>query len=160
MRRSPCLLLAIAVAGCGVVAAHDTVPSALRFGGVRAHVKIQSLRGRRAVIVVTLTPEHGFHLYSVSFPAHGVDGVGQRTDIELSGALRRVGRLHVSEPVRYLRVSGVRGVLSVYPPGPIDVHVQAARAGGTEAAALLSYAACSATRCLPPVINHRVGLRL
>lgn len=154
------LLAAVLLAGCGT---HTIKPSAQRFvraGGVAVTIAVRAWDGHRGILAVTLTPKPGFHLYSINFPARGVDGVGQRTDVNLVGAIRRTGPLEVALPVDQLRIPGVHGLLAVYPPEPVQVIVHIHKAAGSSATVVASYAACSAATCLPPVLHRQIRFHL
>jgi hypothetical protein len=47
----------------------------------------------------------------------------------------------------------------VYPDGPVSFAVPVDKAAGGSGSVVVSYAACSGTECLPPVIAQRIGLR-
>jgi hypothetical protein len=102
--------------------------------------------------------EPGFHLYSVDLPPEGVDGIGVATSLDVRGGLRAVGALSVSAPVRSLAVEGVRRPLPVYPDGPVTLTVPVTGMGDGPAEVTVSYAACSESSCLPPVVGQPITL--
>jgi hypothetical protein len=61
-------------------------------------------------------------------------------------------------PLRQLRLAGLGFTLPVYPDGPLTTMMKVRLTDSTNAAAYVSYAACSATTCLLPVQRHFVSL--
>jgi hypothetical protein len=113
------------------------------------------------VLTARFTPQQpGFHLYSAALPVNGVDGVGRPTRLEVGGALAPVGVEVPDARPESLRVSGVDKPLEVYPDGPVTVRQRVRVTRGRPALVWVTYAACSRSTCLPPVIRHRVDVAL
>ncbi len=121
---------------------------------------VVSWDGDSGTLSVRFTPlKPTYHLYSITLPPGGVDGVGRPTAVGLRGALAATGRLTTTAPLRPLRLPGVAQPLEVYPDGPLTATLPIRRSGQGEAVALVSYAACSETYgCQIPVADHRVDL--
>jgi hypothetical protein len=110
-------------------------------------------------LLTTFTPQRpGFHLYSVSLPADGIEGLGRPTRVEVSGALRSRGPLTAESPVRMLPMQGTDVVFPVYPDGPVTTELPVQVDFHHGAKVLVSYAACSPQECLMPVNEHPVQL--
>lgn len=89
-----------------------------------------------------------------------IHGLGVATAVTVLGALRAAGPLTANEPVRMLRITALNATLPVFPDGPVTVAVPVRRLARGPAAVVVSYAACSASVCLLPVIGHRIALSL
>jgi hypothetical protein len=59
-----------------------------------------------------------------------------------------------------LTLTGTDITLPVYPDGPVSAELPVAVDGTGTATLLVSYAACSAESCLPPVTDHPINLRV
>ena len=104
------------------------------------------------------------HLYSLSLPGDGIQGLGRPTRIALKqgSPLRATGRPVADRPVLPDIVEGLGTVLPIYPAGPVTLRIPVVRAQETSrrAVVLISYMACGARGCLPPVTDRRVELTL
>jgi hypothetical protein len=107
----------------------------------------------------TFSPQRpGYHLYSTDLPLGGVNGLGIPTTVTVRGALRATGSPTTNVRVSNLRIEELGVDLPVYPDGPVIVTVSVRRIGNGRAEVAVSYAACSAATCLPPVRNHLISL--
>jgi hypothetical protein len=170
----PLLGLVLALAGCGgsassgspadptrtATAASASASAHFSDSGVDVTLQVTEWNGNSGMLTAVLRPERAtYHLYSVSLPLHGIDGVGRPTRVSVTGAVQSRGLPSASAPVHQLVVPGIPLPLPVYPDGPVTVTVpiRAARSGA--AITSVSYAACSATYgCMVPVTGHRVEL--
>ncbi|NMO49993.1 hypothetical protein HH310_02125 [Actinoplanes sp. TBRC 11911] len=101
---------------------------------------------------VAFTPRAaGFHLYSVDLPVGGVDGLGVATAVSVRGGLRAAGKPRADQPVKELSIEKLGVRLPVYPDGAVTVTLPVTRVGDGREEAVVTYAACSVTVCLPPV---------
>ncbi|MDH6580252.1 hypothetical protein [Kitasatospora sp. MAP5-34] len=74
-------------------------------------------------VQATYRPQRpGFHLYSISLPADGVDGLGVPTRLEVQGGLRATGSPASDRPVQLLNLPGLDVPPPVYPDGPVTVE--------------------------------------
>ncbi|MEV6106882.1 hypothetical protein AB0M28_19505 [Streptomyces sp. NPDC051940] len=154
----PVCLAALGAAACG----QDGEPrteTAFEDGGVAVRVTVEGDR-----VTAVLTPQREtFHLYSLSLPDEGVDGLGIPTRLSVSDGLTATGTAHAPDArERTLRPAGLGVELPVYEDGPVTVVLPVRRSGGAESARVhLSYGACSESLgCLPPVRDRVVGVRL
>jgi hypothetical protein len=115
------------------------------------------------ILSVTFTPPEGYHLYSKDIPLTGIDGVGRPTLLTLTSnsEIKATGALIESvkaqspdfEPKELLvyPVGAVTLSLPVeLPPGEIWIHDEVK----------VTYMACSASLCKPPVVGKVVSLRI
>lgn len=114
--------------------------------------------GTRQVRVTFSPQKPGYHLYSISLPPGGVNGLGVPTVVRVRAGLRAIGRPAADMPVRTLRIKELDVDLPVYPDGPVTVTVPVRRTGDGRPEVIVTYAACSAITCLPPVRNHLITL--
>lgn len=135
------------------------VVGSLERQGVRVQLRWQPGSGTAGELAATFTPlQPGFHLYSTALAMTGVQGVGRPTLVEPAAGLS-LGPGRADRPVTQVRVAGVDAPLPVYPDGPVTLTLPATRTGGA-ARVLLTFAACSTTVCLPPVIRAPLTLAL
>jgi hypothetical protein len=107
----------------------------------------------------TYTPdEPGFHLYGTELPALGVDGVGRPTRLEVGGSASATGLPVLDRPARLEPVAGASRPVPVYPPGPVTLSLPTRLAPAGVPRVWVSYAACSARACMPPVTHHPVDV--
>jgi hypothetical protein len=114
-------------------------------------------------LVATFRPQQpGFHLYSKDLPPGGISGVGYPTRARPVNGLASTGTAEASVDPVPLEVQTIGLTLPVYPDGPVTltepVH-RLSQAAGTSSI-LVSYAACSHTLCLPPVVDQPVAVAL
>jgi hypothetical protein len=129
--------------------------------GVTVTVTWAKRSGASATLDVTFTPDRpGFHLYSADLPADGIDGVGRPLTIAAGGVLHAAGRPTTDVPTHMLALQGADMSVPVYPDGPVTAELPVTIAGPGAADLSVGYAACSETECLPPVTDHKVGLRI
>ena len=104
------------------------------------------------------------HLYSSSLPSDGIQGLGRPTRIALDqgSALRVTGRPIADRPIISDVVEGLGTVLPIYPAGPVTLRIPVVRTANasSRAVVLVSYMACGARGCLPPVTDRRVEVTL
>lgn len=112
-------------------------------------------------VQATYRPQRpGFHLYSISLPTDGVDGLGIPTRLEVQGGLRATGSPTSDRPVQSLNLPGLSAPLPVYPDGPVAITLPVTRTGSTSAQVVVSYGACSTSTCLFPVRALVIPIRL
>jgi hypothetical protein len=146
------LAVCLLVAGCG----SDKPPLAtLHRGGVQVRLGFQRSATGDALVATFRPDRKGFHLYSVDLDPSAAGGVGFPTRLDVRGGLTPQAAPVASAPVRLLRIATI-GTLPVYPDGPVSLREPVRRTGDAAAEAILSYAACSDTVCLPPVVNATV----
>ena len=166
MRRRALLAVAVGVAflagGCARYGASP--PSAdpsgrLNDGGVSVVAVLIAGPAGTGRVQVTFSPRKpGYHLYSIDLPPDGVNGLGIATIVSVRGGLRLAGSPTADKPVSTLEIEELHVDLPVYPDGPVTVTVPVRRTGDGRAQVIVTYAACSATTCLPPVRNRLITL--
>jgi hypothetical protein len=104
------------------------------------------------VLAARYTPlEEHFHLYSKDLPPDGVNGAGRPTRLDIISGLVATGELTADATTIDFKTQGIPEVLPVYPDGPVTLRLPVRAAGDGSARVKMSYMACSALMCLPPV---------
>jgi hypothetical protein len=114
-------------------------------------------------LAATFTPAPDHHLYSKDLPRDGVDGLGRPTLLELTpnSAMTALGPLEAS--VAALDEVSEVATLSVYPPGPVTLRLAISLPPGdawVDEEISLTFMACSAQGCKPPVEGRIVTVRV
>ncbi|MGW6706527.1 hypothetical protein ACWGDE_16760 [Streptomyces sp. NPDC054956] len=116
--------------------------------------------GRREVRATFSPQETGFHIYSIDLPPEGIDGLGIPTRVAVQGDLTAVGKPSTDLPTRVLRPVGLQVELPVYVDGAVTFTLPVRQTGSHQAEVVVSYGACSETRCLAPVTDKAIRLKL
>lgn len=159
-----CCVLAAASAGCGGGEVARTRAS-FSDGGVRVSVTLERTGAESVEVTATLSPQRaGFHVYSLTLPDGGVDGLGVPTRLTLSPPLVATAEVTASARPYDLRPAGLDVALPVYPDGAVTLRVPArvdAASTPAEVHLHLAYGACSTSKgCLVPVRDHPVAVAL
>ena len=148
------------LSGVGGCASREETDDPRDYSGrlVRGEVEVEA-RLEHDQLSVTLTPQRrGFHVYSVDLPADGVEGLGVATTVRALGGIRATSRPRADQPVRELEYPSLGLALPVYSDGPVTLSFRVDRSPSTPRVRV-TYAACSTSRCLPPVRDAEVPLR-
>ncbi len=116
----------------------------------------------QAWLIATFTPEAGKHLYSKDIPRDGVDGLGRPTLLEVVPGSRIKAAGKLSESVAAFLNDEMQG-LPTYPEGPVTLSLPISLPEGTgwfDEQVSITYMACSAGACYPPVVEKLVPVRL
>ena len=84
--------------------------------------------------------------------------MGRPTRLEVGGGASVAGPVVTDRPARPEPVAGASRPVPVYPAGPVTLSVPTRIAGGGGPRVWVSYAACSATTCNPPVTHRPVDV--
>jgi hypothetical protein len=109
------------------------------------------------------TPPQGYHLYSKDIPLNGVGGLGRPTLLELSSnsAMRAKGTL--IEDVKAIVPPFEPKELLVYPAGTVTLRLPVELPPGNgwiDDEVSVTYMACSASLCKPPVVGKIVSVQI
>ena len=116
-----------------------------------------------AVLSATFTPSEGHHLYSKDIPVNGLEGLGRPTLLELTeeSQMTALGQLIESTPAQAPDFEPKE--LLVYPSGPVTLRLPIELPPGNgwiEDEVKITYMACSAYQCKPPVEGKIVPVRI
>ncbi|MFD0502291.1 hypothetical protein ACFQ0G_03595 [Streptomyces chiangmaiensis] len=132
----------------GCAGAQESGPSAVAApfsdGGVAVSVRVES-RDDGLRVLADLRPERdGFHVYSLTLPDGGIDGIGIPTRIRTDGALQPTGAATTAARERVVRPEGLDVRLPVYQEGRVTLELPVRRVEGSDRARVfLTYGACS-----------------
>jgi thiol-disulfide isomerase/thioredoxin len=131
--------------------------------GVRVTVGLDVDRLGAPWLSATFAPmDADAHLYATSLPLEGIGGLGRPTRLRLdpSSSVRARGPAIADRAVVIDRVDQLGIALPIYPPGPVTLRIPVAASppGAARAQLLVSYMACGARGCLPPVIDRRLSV--
>lgn len=163
-RLVPALAVAAAFLASGCAGPGTGQPSAGLSGrisdsGVTVAAVLTTEPDGTGYVRVTFSPQRpGYHLYSIHLPPDGVNGLGIPTTVTVRDGLRMTGSPTADVPDSHLRIAELNVNLPVYPPEPVTVTVPVRRTGNRQPEVLVTYGACSATVCLPPVRNRPIIL--
>lgn len=160
-RLLPALAAAAAFLVCGCAGPGPAAgPSGrLSDGGVTAVAVLTAEPDGTGYVRVTFSPQRpGYHLYSIHLPLGGVNGLGIPTIVTVRDGLRMTGSPTADVPAGNLRIEELGVDLPVYPAEPVTVTVPVRRTGNRQPEVLVTYGACSASTCLPPVLNRPIIL--
>lgn len=163
-RLLPALAVAAAFLAGGCAAPGTGQPSAGPSGrisdsGVTVAAVLTAEPDGTGYVRVTFSPQRpGYHLYSIHLPPDGVNGLGIPTTVTVRDGLRMTGSPTADVSDSNLRIAELNVNLPVYPPEPVTVAVPVRRTGNRQPEVLVTYGACSATACLPPVRNRLIIL--
>jgi hypothetical protein len=129
--------------------------------GVTVSVTLLLASNGQRDLRVTFSPQQpGFHIYSIDLPAQGVDGLGIPTRVAVQGDLTMAGKPTANLATRLLRMAGLPIAIPVYPDGPVTFTVPVRQTGSHQAEVIVSYGACSESRCLMPVVGKVIRIEL
>lgn len=152
------VLVASISSGCGESAVEGgaAVPAGpVEAGGVRVSASFESA----SLVTVRFEPlEAGFHLYSLTLPAGGVDGLGVPTRVRAGAGLTAAGPARSSVDPISLDIPELGVSLPVYPDGPVDIVLPVADGHPGDATVVVTYGACSDEVCLMPVRDLSVAV--
>jgi hypothetical protein len=134
--------------------------------GVLVDIGLQQDDSQRFWLAGRFAPKQGnLHLYSKDLPREGIMGIGCPTRLEIvsQGNIRPAGPLQADQPVISLRVEILNQSYPVYPDGPVSLRLPvtlAATITPSPTELSVTYMACSAGACLPPVVDKRIWVRI
>lgn len=126
---------------------------------VRVSIYLERNSEGEYTVSATFTPPEGYHLYSKDIPITGIDGLGRPTLLELTSnsPMKATGAL--IESVNAEAPGFGPGELLVYPAGAVTLSLPVELPPGngwTEDELQVTYMACSASQCKPPVVAKKV----
>lgn len=129
------------------------------------HVSIhleQNAEGNR-ILSTTFTPPEGYHLYSKDIPITGINGLGRPTLMELTSSSLMKASGALFESIKAEVPEFEPRELLVYPLGAVTLSMAVELPPGQdwiEDQVKVTFMACSATLCKPPVVGKFVPVRV
>lgn len=130
---------------------------------VDVHIYLERNSTGKYFLSATFTPPDGYHLYSKDIPLMGADGLGRPTLLELTSASRMEAMGELIESVAAQEPDFEPKELFVYPTGPVTLSLPVQLPSGddwVDDQLKITYMACSAVQCKPPVMGKIVSVRL
>ena len=129
--------------------------------GVRVTIALDRDRRGGLWLAGTFAPaEADTHVYALSLPDNGIDGLGRPTRLAIrpGAQLRAVGPVIADRPVQLDRIVELGAALPIYPAGAVTLRMPVARTAraASRTDVVVSYMACGARGCLAPVTNRVV----
>jgi hypothetical protein len=137
----------ILLAACSTGGSGNTISE----GGVAVTAQLDG-----STVKVKLLPEKGFHVYGLSLPERGVDGLGVPTRVVPAGSLTARGPASANEVEEQLTIADLGVTLPVYPPGPVTISVPVTKSARGRPSVTLTFGSCSDRICNRPVIARQV----
>lgn len=117
-------------------------------GGVRVSASFET----SSLVRVRFAPlQPGFHIYSLTLPEGGVDGLGIPTRVEAGPGLDATAPARSAVDSILLRIPELGVTLPVYPDGAVDILLPVEEDHPDDSAVVVTYGACSDDVCLLPV---------
>ncbi len=157
------ILLSAVSAACTPAASKPIALASFTENYVRVSISLERNSDGNTFLSATFTPSDGHHLYSKDIPIAGINGLGRPTLIELpkDSHMKAIGGL--TESVSAEASGYGPGELLVYPAGPVTLNLPIQLPPGNswiEDAVKITYMACSAYQCKPPVEGKIVPVRI
>jgi hypothetical protein len=130
---------------------------------VNVSISLIQATDRNYVISATFVPPKGYHLYSKDIPISGIDGLGRPTRIELTSASLMTAKGALIESAKSQTPDFEPRELQVYPAGPVTLSLPVELPPGKDwldDEISITYMACSASTCKPPVVGKIVSVRI
>jgi hypothetical protein len=116
-----------------------------------------------AILSATFTPSKGHHLYSKDIPANGLMGLGRPTLLALTDGSQMTALGELIESVKAQEPDFEPKDLLVYPAGPVTLRLPVELPPGNDwidDEVKITYMACTAYQCKPPVEGKIVPVRI
>jgi len=130
---------------------------------VEVSIQLEQTGAGAHVISATFTPPEGYHLYSKDIPITGVDGLGRPTLLELTSSSETMATGTLIESVEAEVPNFGPRELLVYPASAVTLSLPVELPPGNdwiEDELQVTYMACSASQCKPPVVGKIVRVRV
>jgi hypothetical protein len=157
------VLLSTASASCTPARNKSLALASFTENYVDVSIVLERNTAGNALLSATFTPPKGHHLYSKDIPADGLEGLGRPTLLELTeqSQMTALGGLTESAPAQEPDFEPRE--LLVYPAGPVTLSLPVQLPPGkgwVEDQVKITYMACSAVQCKPPVEGKIVPVRI
>jgi hypothetical protein len=157
------ILLSAAFASCMPAPSESISLASFTENYVEVSIDLEHSAERIYALSATFTPPDGYHLYSKDIPISGVNDLGRPTLLELTtkSQMRTIGEL--TESAKAKEPDFEPKELLVYPPGAVTLSLPVELPPGKDwinDELEVTYMACSASQCKPPVVAKIVLVRI
>lgn len=156
-------LLLSAIVACAPAAGKPIALASFSEKFVDVSISLEHASNGDAVLSATFTPSQDHHLYSKDIPIKGLEGLGRPTLLELTEESQMTARGELIESVPAQEPDFEPKELLVYPAGPVTLKLPVELPPGSdwlEDQVKITYMACSAYQCKPPVEGKIVSIRI
>lgn len=115
------------------------------------------------MLSATFTPPQGYHLYSKDIPVTGIEGLGRPTLLALTSKSVMKANGVLTESAKAEAPKFEPRELFVYPLGAVTLRLPVELPPGNDwidDEVQVTYMACSASLCKPPVVGKIVSIRI
>jgi hypothetical protein len=157
------ILLSVASVSCAPAASKPLALASFTENYVSVAITLERGSAGNILLSATFTPPKGHHLYSKDIPTNGLKGLGRPTRLELTAKsqMTALGELIESAPAQEPDFEPRE--LFVYPAGPVTLSLPVQLPPGNnwvDDEVEITYMACSAYQCKPPMEGKIVSVRI
>lgn len=157
------LLLALLLVACASTTEESVLLASFTENYVAVSIRLERNQAGDYYLAGTFSPPDGYHLYSKDIPVQGVEGLGRPTLLELTAnsLMKPTGEL--MESVTSQEPDFEPKELLVYPLGAVTLRLPVdlpSNPGAVNDELKITYMACSATQCKPPVEGKVVSVQI
>jgi len=157
------ILLAGAFVSCTPAAEGPIALASFTENYVDVSIHLEQNAAGNFVLSATFTPPVGYHLYSKDIPITGVNGLGRPTLLELTTESQMQAMGNLIESAKAETPAFEPKELLVYPAGAVTLRLPVKLTSGNnwiDDEVAVTYMACSASLCKPPVMGKVVPVRV
>ncbi len=157
------LLLLVASVSCAPTASKPFALASFTENYVSVSIVLERASTGNTFLSATFTPPEGHHLYSKDIPINGLKGLGRPTLLELTAKSQMTTLGELTESVPAQEPDFEPKELLVYPAGPVTLRLPVQLPSGKgwiDDEVKITYMACSAYQCKPPVEGKAVPIRV
>jgi hypothetical protein len=157
------VLLSAASLSCASVPDQPIVLASFTENFVDVSITLERASAGTTFLSATFTPSEGHHLYSAHIPINGLEGLGRPTLLELPEASHMTALGALIESAQAQEPDFEPKELLIYPAGPVTLRLPVELPTGSDWVddeVKVTYMACSAYQCKPPVVGKLVPVRI
>ncbi len=157
------MLLLVAVVSCTPAANKPLPLASFTENYVSVSIGLERDSTGSTFLSATFTPPEGHHLYSKDIPINGLKGLGRPTLLELTAKSQMTALGELIESVPAQEPDFDPKELLVYPAGPVTLRLPVQLPSGKDwidDEVKVTYMACSAYQCKPPVEGKAVPIHV
>ncbi len=155
------LSLLVATVSCAPAASKPLALASFTENYVSVSIGLERDSTGSTFLSATFTPPEGHHLYSKDIPINGLKGLGRPTLLELTANSQMTALGKLTESVSAQEPDFEPKELLVYPAGPVTLRLPVQLPSGKgwiDDEVKITYMACSAYQCKPPVEGKAVPI--
>jgi hypothetical protein len=157
------ILLSTALVSCTSAQSEALLLESFTENYVDVSIYLEQDSEGKYVLSATFTPPAGYHLYSKDIPITGIGGVGRPTLLELTSNSTVKANGTLIESVKAQVSDFEPKELLVYPAGAVTLSLPIELPPGngwSEEKLQVTYMACSASLCKPPVVGRIISVQI